>query len=806
MRIAAATIAIALVLLTGCEMINNASENGQDPLTTLPRSLSTGERSLIEGSNSFAFGFLREIDERESEPNVFVSPLSASMALAMTMNGARGETLDEMRATLGFEDMPLDDINRSYASLIELLMGLDENVEIAKEQLEEKAAQLALTSRYKSQFLANMSHELRTPLNSMLLLSQLLSKNEPHTLTSKQVEYAEIIHAAGSDLLGLINQVLDLSKIEAGKQSVLLKVVELTHFTAFVQRHYETLATAKGLKLSTSIEAGMPEVFYTDVERVERILSNLIGNAIKFTARGEVRFRIARPTSAPAPNDGAQTIAFIVSDTGIGVSSDDPERVFAPFEQVDTDGANSAGTGLGLAIARESARLLGGDLTFESQQGKGTSFICALPETNPTRRSTQPHSERHRATSVSVADDRQQLANGEPYLLIIEDDPVLAEQLADIGRNRRLKVVVAGSGKEGLRLARRHRPTGIVLDIKLPDVDGWNVMDRLKRDPRTKDVPVHFVSGVDAAQRGLALGAVGYLVKPARHEELVEVVQALAPIKSRSMRILVAEANDTEGAAIVEMLRDEGLDADHAGTAQAALRRLEEHRYGCIILDLSLPEMDGLSLLETVRRKVGNESPRVVVHTGRALTKQEARQLEEYSEAIILKDGHSAQRLMEEVRLFVRHVTEHSSRSRATTATSAVPPDALNGLTILLAEDDMRTVYVLSALLQGKGAQVVVAVTGREALELLEQHPGIDGILMDIMMPEMDGYEAMRRLRQIERFARLPVIALTAKAMKGERERCLEAGASDYLAKPIDAETLISRIRNWLKRDASDVS
>lgn len=727
---------------------------------------------------------------------------AASLRKLLAESQAQAERLSTQEAELRQTNQELtlqqEELRRANEELHEQRSVLHrQNLELEKTQraLEEQAEELAQVSAYKSQFLANMSHELRTPLNSMLLLSRLLSENEPRTLTSKQVEYADIIHAAGNDLLGLINQVLDLSKIEAGKQSVELRTVELTHFVAFVHRNYEVMASAKGLTLSSRIDADMPRVWVTDVQRVERILSNLVGNAIKFTAQGEVRLRIGRPPAHLAPiRTGTGAVALVVSDTGMGIDADDPERVFTPFEQMSNDTA-AGGTGLGLSIARESARLLGGDLFYESKPGVGTSFSCVLPEVANDMATGKPLSVHRRSVPSKVDDDRHELAPDEAYLLIVEDDLVLAEQLAHIGRSRRLKVVIATNGREGLLMARKQPPSGIVLDVKLPDMEGWTVMDRLKRDPTTKDVPVHFVSGVDAAQRGLALGAVGYLVKPATHDELVDVVQALAPMKSpQSTRVLVAEADDEEGAAIVAMLSAESVEADHVKSAQAALQRLEQQNYGCIVLDLSLPGLDGLGLLETVRHNKAMCSPRVVIHTRRALTKEEARQLELYSEAVILKDGSSAQRLIEEVRLFVRHVTEQSVDARTSPPASSAAADALNGLTVLLAEDDMRTVYAISALLQAKGAKVTVAATGKEALALLEQHDDIDVVLMDIMMPEMDGYEAMSKLRSMQRYAELPVVALTAKAMKGERDRCLQAGATDYLTKPVDGDTLIRTI------------
>lgn len=669
-------------------------------------------------------------------------------------------------------------------------------------RLQEKAEELERVSSYKSQFLANMSHELRTPLNSMLLLSHLLAENESGNLTTKQVEHLQTVHAAGKDLLSLINQVLDLSKIEAGKQDVNLEPVSLEHLRDYARRTFEPLAAERGLSLVVEIEPDLPSALVTDRQHLERILTNLLGNAIKFTEQGRITLAIGRPRPelwlGSKALGATRTIAFSVADTGIGIEPEAQERVFAPFEQVGSAVFRGyAGTGLGLAIARETAHLLGGELFLESQAGKGSVFTCLLPE-------------RALPTAVSgdtrpVLDDREFLTRDQAHLLIIEDDPIVAEQLVDLVHARHLKVAVAQSGQEGLALARQLRPLGIILDVKLPDVDGWTVLELLKRDPATRSVPVHFVSSVDAPQRGLALGAVGYLVKPATRAELAGMIQTLVPKDSGSQRILVVEDDTREGESIVALLGKEGLDAEHVLTGEAALQSLARDDFACMILDLGLPSMDGLSLLQTLREQSDLGTPRVVVHTGRALTKQETRQLESYSEAVVLKDGNSAQRLIEEVRLFVGHVRQNLPREQHGLPGS-VSNGSLKGITLLIAEDDMRTVYAVSALLQAKGANVLIAETGREALDALDARPDVRAVLMDLMMPEMDGYQAMRQLRQDPRFADLPVIVLTAKAMKGERERCLAAGASDYLSKPIDAEKLFSTLHAWLRRTSSNDS
>jgi len=670
-------------------------------------------------------------------------------------------------------------------------------LERARSVLSQKADELNRVSAYKSQFLANMSHELRTPLNSMLLLSHLLAENESRNITPKQVEHLRTIHSAGQDLLSLINQVLDLSKIEAGKQDITLESVEPSHFTAFARRMFEASANQKGLELVTRVDAGAPALLVTDRQRVERILINLLGNALKFTAHGQVSLSIGRPRGASGDHSAQRLVAFTVSDSGAGIPEAARERVFAPFEQVQGQANRGhTGTGLGLPIARESARLLGGELLLESSSSEGSTFVCVVPE-RPI-----PAPSLSSRPSTPVDDDAEQLLPDEPHLLIIEDDSVLAEQLVGIARARRLKVVVVSTAREGLRLAALGKTVGIILDVRLPDLDGWSVMEQLKQDERTRSIPVHFVSGVDAPHRGLALGAVGYLVKPTSHADLASMMRKLVPSES-AQAILIVEDDPHQGESVLAVLQQGGLTAKLVRSAGAALDALRAEQFGCVILDLGLPDMDGRKVLEMLRQTPELGSPRVVIHTGRALSQQERQDLEAYAEAVVLKDERSSERLLEEARTFVRHVAAPSLPAPTPAPESTRSDISLQGVKLLLAEDDMRTVYSLSALLRGKGADVVTAETGQEALTALATHQDIRGVLMDIMMPEMDGYEAMRRLRQEPRFAALPVIALTAKALKGERERCLEAGASDYLPKPIDGNQLLATLQRWLSPGGS---
>jgi CheY-like chemotaxis protein/signal transduction histidine kinase/HAMP domain-containing protein len=769
------------------------------PLVHFGRKAGVLELGLLKPASEAQLALLRTV-----MPTLVISIEAAragearSRLLAETQ--AQAEQLGAQEEELRLNNQELlaqqEELRRANEELDQQRTALgQQNAELQKARnvLHEKAEELKRVSAYKSQFLANMSHELRTPLNSMLLLSHLLSENESGNLTPKQVEHLRTVHSAGQDLLGLINEVLDLSKIEAGKQEVSLESVELNHFAGYARRLFEATAAQKGVQLVCELEADAPTQLVTDRQRVERILTNLLSNALKFTQRGQVTLRIGRPRGALAGVVSEPAVAFSVSDTGVGIPEAARERVFAAFEQVKGQTERHVGTGLGLPIARESARLLGGELILEESSPRGSVFVCVVPERANAQAAASPL-----AAPRKVDDDASRLGPDESHLLIIEDDRVLAEALVEIAHARRVKVVVASSGQEGLRIAQRGQTLGIVLDVKLPDVDGFSVMERLKHDEVTRNIPVHFVSGVDAPQRGLALGAVGYLVKPVSHAELSRVVRTLVPSDKGTRRILIVEDDAGQGGSVRMLLEREGFAATHVQTAAAALEALGTGEFGCMILDLGLPDMDGLGLLEKLRTRPELGAPRVVIHTGRELSKQETRELEAYAEAVVLKNGSSSERLLEEIRLFIRHVTDIAPAVvEAPLATPRVDV-SLRGIKLLLAEDDMRTVYSLSALLRSKGADVVTAETGKEALEALAKHPDIRGVLMDVMMPEMDGYEAMRQLRRDERFVRLPVIALTAKAMKGERERCLEAGASDYLPKPVDGDTLLTKLSSWL--------
>jgi CheY-like chemotaxis protein len=538
----------------------------------------------------------------------------------------------------------------------------------------------------------------------------------------------------------------------------------------------------------------------------------LLANAIKFTEHGEVALRIGRPQpGALFDRDDLRidgTVAFAVSDTGVGIAPEHRVRVFAPFEQVEASSDRRyGGTGLGLSIARALAGLLGGELHLASTRGEGSTFTCFLPLEAAARGAKRATPEPVAAPSSAtlVCDDRGVLRPGDDHLLVIEDDRVFAELLGAVIHAAGLRYVVECDGRSGLRAARERRPTGIILDVKLPDVDGWHIMEKLRADRSLASIPVHFVSGVEGADRGMLLGAVGYLEKPASRADLVRVVESLTPRRDRSSRILIVESAASRDATLAFELAAENVETHRVGSAREAFEVLEQQRFGCIILDLALPDMDGLELLESLRERCGDEMPSVVVYTSRPLSRAEATRLDSYADAVIVKDGSSSERLIDEIKLFLRRLKDGLGSRRAVGVERVHPADArLADKTVLLVDDDMRTAYALSAALRAKGVHVLVADTGHAAIATLSEHPDVAAVLMDIMMPEMDGYEATRRIRRDARFQALPIIALTAKAMKGDREKCIEAGASDYLPKPVDAARLLVMLNTWIAKTQTD--
>ncbi len=680
-------------------------------------------------------------------------------------------------------------------------------LEDLQEETAEKAAELARASQYKSEFLANMSHELRTPLNSLLILSRSLAENETGNLDDEQVESARIIQDAGTSLLHLINDILDLSKVEAGKMELVLEELAIAELGKRLQRTFAHVAADKKLDFSVSIEPGLPAALATDGGKVEQIANNLLSNAFKFTTGGSVTVHISRPQSEldlPAALSGRSALALTVADTGIGVPQDKLERIFNAFEQADASTSRQfGGTGLGLAISRRMAQLLGGDVVAQSEVGRGSRFTLLLPETPPgqpvvvatpdhavvdsTHRPASPH-----LLPAPIEDDRATLQTGQVVILVIEDDPAFVRILIDMIHRRGYRALAATDGASGLTLAREYQPTGILLDVGLPVMDGWAVLDRLKIDPATYSIPVHFVSVSDDIGHSKERGAIGFLTKPVSRESIAAALDRLLHFdEGKRWRLLVVD-DDAESRKVVRLaLKAYNVRIDEADSAEDALPRLAAADYDCIVLDLGLPGLSGLELLERLSA-TSNAMPPVVVYSGRDLTAQEKLKLRQYAEAIVPKGVHSSERLLKEVGAFLRDIRESATAGRAS-ATAA-----LAGHRVLLVDDDMRNLFALSKILRGWGMQVSMAQDGYKALRMLETDATPDLVLMDIMMPGMDGYATIRAIREELGFATLPIIAVTAKAMTGDREACLEKGANDYLSKPIDIDRLATMIQTWL--------
>jgi HAMP domain-containing protein/CheY-like chemotaxis protein/signal transduction histidine kinase len=700
----------------------------------------------------------------------------------------------------------------------------NQEIELARAALEEKAEQLALSSRYKSEFLANMSHELRTPLNSLLILAKLLADDPGRNLTDKQKEFARTIHSAGSDLLSLINDILDLSKVEAGRMDVHATDVALSEVSEYAAKTFQPLAQEKGLTFEIVVENGLPPSIRTDEQRLQQVLRNLLSNAFKFTDAGRVELRISRPAGDrrfdhPVLQRAHGIVAFIVEDSGIGIPQDKLKLIFEAFQQADgTTSRKYGGTGLGLSISREIARLLGGEIRAESKPGSGSTFTLFLPESyvepeTPTpilapdeQDADLPFPELDTATLLhqsDVDDDRETLEPGDRVVLIVEDDPAFAETVLGVARERGFKGVVALRGDTGLALAQEYRPDAIVLDLQLSGIDGVTLLDNLKRDPETRHIPVHIVSAEDGRQRALRAGAVAFLRKPATIEELEEAFSGLAGFIDRGVkRLLVVEDDETQRSSIVELIGSgDDVEITAVASGEEALSELEQREYDCMVLDLKLPGRSGYALLEEVKRDDRFRDVPIIVYTGKELTKREETQLRRYAETIIVKDVSSPERLLDETSLFLHRVESRLPSEKRRMLEQLHGSEAVfEGKKVLIADDDVRNVFALASVLESHGMEVLFADNGREALEVLDANPDVDLVLMDIMMPELDGYETTRAVRKRPDFERLPIIALTAKAMKGDREKSIEAGASDYVTKPVDTDQLLSLIRVWLYR------
>ncbi len=716
-------------------------------------------------------------------------------------------------------------------------------VELARLGLEEKAEQLSLTSRYKSEFLANMSHELRTPLNSLLILAKLLSDNNEANLSARQIEFARSIHGAGTDLLTLINDILDLSKIESGMMSLDVTELLFGDLKDYVDRTFRHVAQQKKLAFEIIFAESLPDAIQTDATRLQQVLKNLLSNAFKFTDAGKVVLRVRPVKSGWLPdnvalNEARRVIAFTVSDTGIGIREDKLRLIFEAFQQADmTTSRKYGGTGLGLSISREIARLLNGEISVESVPDEGSAFtlymadglgtssepvrpafshptpveprrVAAIDAAPPTRPLSEPTPVRvvdpppaeapNDPTAPQIADDRSFIAATDRVLLVIEPDNALALRLIDLGRANGFKVLRAARGDAGLAQARRVRPVAVVLNLHLPDADGWNILDRLKHDPLTRHVPIHVLGEEDVGPRAVKVGAYSFLRHPFAQAELEGAIAAMCGSLDRpEKQLLIIEDDSIQRASLVTLLGGSGIGCVAAATGAEALAALASTEFSCVVLDLGLPDMKGLDLLHKIRGELKFTNLPVILYTGRQPSAEEEPVLVGLVSSIIVKGIDSSEKLLAQTSLLLHRTPASTTEPRQTKPEGAAPvaDPFLAGRKVLLADDDSRNLYALTSVLEREEMIVVHATNGREAIEVLEKTPDVEVVLMDIMMPEMDGYEAMRRIRAQPAYARLPIIALTAKAMKGDREKCIEVGASEYIPKPVDTEQLLSVLR-----------
>jgi CheY-like chemotaxis protein len=692
----------------------------------------------------------------------------------------------------------------------------------AQVELEEQAHELKVINTYKSQFLANMSHELRTPLNSMLLLSKSLMSDRLGNLQDEQIEDAKIIYEGGQDLLNLINDIMDLSKVEAGMMTVNYELVELESIKAGLQRLFDPVATSENLKFKVDITDTAPKSIKTDGQRLEQVLNNLLSNAFKFTETGEVILRIS--PHSPSTDSGINKLknknllVFSVIDTGKGIPTDKQQVVFEAFQQVDgTTSRNHGGTGLGLAISRELTHLLGGEILIESKEGEGSCFSLYLPLNETDRiepKQIEPEEQQlapllkaglaapaiELQPTQYISDDRNQIDDGDQNILIIEDDRDFAKALMKTVRSSGYKCLAAADGRSGLYLATEFQLCGILLDMGLPDIDGLQVIKQLKYQARTASVPIHVISGHDRQGEVIASGVTGYLQKPATREDIESALSNIGQLSVKNMRhILVVEDDHDNQRAIASLFRGSTIEFAFAANGNDACRHIKSTQFDCVILDLNLPDMSGFDVLKKVTSNSRKALPPIIIYTGRELTDAENVHLAEFTSSIIVKDAESPERLIDEVAMFL-HSDAVKGQSETKQAVRMLHNDDIlfRDRTILLVDDDMRNVYVLSRELQYLGLNVLMAENGQVALNKLKESPAIELVLMDIMMPVMDGYEAMRKIRGIRKFAKLPVIALTAKAMPEDRALCIEAGASEYLTKPINVDKLKAMLRVWL--------
>lgn len=784
----------------------------------------TLEASIVRQQVDRLLSETQALAEELQQQQIELMASNTELEQQRTQLQASQQKLEQQQRDLEVSNKQLQQNNEELEIKTRLVDQQNDELEQTRQELQVRVDDLALASRYKSEFLANMSHELRTPLNSMLLLARFLSENGQGNMTEQQVEAATVVHKSGNDLLHLINEILDLAKIEAGRMSVTWADCSTTELAERLITTHDHMAEDKGLQLTISTD--FSGKFRSDAGRVEQILHNLLANAIKFTDEGtvDVGFHLATPSEHPLDKD-QEVMAVVVKDTGIGIPADMHEGIFEAFQQVEGGvRRRHGGTGLGLAISNELATLLGGALELTSSGDQGSCFTLFLPlsptaaATTPSRptprnQAATPKARRARPTPAAArrlkapnaapvppGDDRDELESEARVILVIEDDVAFAKVVRDLCREYGFKVLLATTGEEGVALALERQPSGILLDIGLPGMDGWSVIDALKDNPRTRHIPVHFVSVEDETLDAMRRGAVGYLQKPATLEGLHEALDRLEGMFGRKVKeLLIIEDDPSMRMAIRTLLGNGDLVTTDADSGGAALELLQQRRFDCVVLDIGLPDMSGFDLLRRLQSIV-EPMPPIIVYTGRELSEQDAAELRFYAESIIIKGVRSEERLLDETAIFLHRIVDNMAPPQQRIIESLRGEDTvLEDKRVLLVDDDMRNAFALSHVLTQRGMHVTKAENGQVALDKLKEE-NFDIVLMDIMMPVMDGFETMRQIRSQPKYSNLPVIALTAKAMREDRDKCIEAGANDYLTKPVELDRLVSVMRVWLYR------
>ena len=852
------------ILLTGVPddyvKINSAlGESSPLNIIVLPVVFEGNVRAVIELASFDRFSAIHQdfLEQLTESIGIVLNTIEANMTTETLLKQSQSlaHELQSQQEELQTTNEELEQKARLLAEQNTEVERKNLEVEQAKRSLEEKAEQLEITSRYKSEFLANMSHELRTPLNSLLILAQQLAENHEKNLSTKQVEFANIIRGSGQDLLNLINDILDLSKIESGTVALEIRRERISDVKDIVEKTFRHVADSKNLGFKIVTGSSVPETMTTDAKRLQQVIKNLLSNAFKFTEKGQVELKIDVAKSGWKPDNAnleraGQVLVFSVTDTGIGIRKDKQQSIFEPFAQGDGSTARKyGGTGLGLSISRELVRLLGGEMSLKSEVGQGTTFTVYLPAmshlpqeserveleraspigeviTKELFRTPAPGTAGTATVPMEVDDDRHNLGSNDRVVLILEDDPNFARVLLDVAHQNGYKGLIALQGESAILLARQYKPTAVTLDLGLRDMSGWAVLDRLKQDPETADIPVHIISVFeDGAERGQAQGASTYLTKPATREALAGLFARIdAFIQTGGRNLLVVEDDPIQRDEIIRVVSGRDVNVTAVATGKEALAAVKSIAIDCVILDLGLPDIDGHKLIEQIHRVAGMKDVPIIVYTAAELSVNAEGRLRKQAKSIITKDGGgSGQKLLDEVSQFFGRVSANAaptepkavfglaangsegpdegpvstpSRTSGTVTTEDV---GLEGRKVLVVDDDVRNIFALTALLERHGMDVLHAETGREAIQLLHENPSLEVVLMDIMMPEMDGYETMAAIRRLQGFDKLPMIALTAKAMKGDREACLAAGASDYIAKPVDPEQLLSLLRVWLR-------